>query len=203
MTDSQIEWIKKELNEYNLKLVVYGVLAFDSTQESMRPIFIFSKKLGIKVILAEPSLDDFKLIEKMAQEYDIKVAIHNHPLPNKYAIPQTVLDHIQGLDNHVGACPDIGHWMRSGIQPIEGLQLLKGYLLHIHLTDLNDFGKKNAYDVPLGAGKANIKEILNELAHQNYNGFLSIDYLNEKEAMYPEKSIIKSLEYFRKISMNQ
>ena len=45
----------------------------------MEPVFEFSKRMGIKTIVTEPYFDDYSLIEKMVEKYNIRVAIHNHP----------------------------------------------------------------------------------------------------------------------------
>ena len=134
------------------------------------------ESMGIQTIVTEPSYDDYSLIEKMVKKYNIHVAIHNHPVPSKYAKPETVLQHIEGLDERIGACADTGHWMRSGINPVEALRLLKGRLIDVHLKDLDVFGSKKARDVPFGQGKANIHDILAELTLQNFHGFLAVEH---------------------------
>jgi sugar phosphate isomerase/epimerase len=200
MTDAQAEWVKKQLDDRNLKLAAYGVVQFDNTEESMRPVFAFAKKMGIEVINTEPGFDDYSLIEKMVREYDVKVAVHNHAVPNKYALPQTVLDHVKGLDARIGGGPDTGHWMRSGVSPVEGLRLLEGRIVHLHLKDLNKFGAKDAKDVPFGSGKADIKGILAELSRQNYDGTISIEHENPDENMNPSPSIRKGLDYIKSVT---
>ncbi len=203
LTDEQIDRIKKKLGETGLTLVSYGVVGFENNEKSMRKVFEFAKKMSIRTILTEPDYDDYSLIEKMVKEYRIAIAIHNHPAPSKFAQPETVLFHVGGLDPRIGACADTGHWMRSGVQPVEGLSALKGRIQDVHFTDLNEFGIKEAYDVPFGQGKANINDILAELTIQGYAGFLTIEYEREEEAQNPSPSIRKGLEYIKSITYYQ
>ncbi len=204
MTAEQMDWAKKKLQEAGLRLIGYGVVRFDNSEESMRPVFEFAKKMNIEVINTEPAFDDYRLIEKMVKEYNVKVAVHNHATPNKYALPQTVLDHVKGLDARIGGGPDTGHWMRSGVQPVEGLQLLKGRIVHCHLKDLDVFGdRQKAKDVPFGSGKANIHNILAELQLQGYDGYFSIEHEREDEAANPSPSIRKGLDYVKSITYYQ
>ena len=123
LSNTDISELKKLLKNYNIELESYGVVGFENNLDSMEPVFEFSKQMGIKTIITEPYFDDYSLIEKMVKKYDIHVAIHNHPPPTKYAYPSTVLKHISGLDKRIGACPDIGHWLRTDVDIIDGLKM--------------------------------------------------------------------------------
>jgi sugar phosphate isomerase/epimerase len=195
--------VREALKERGLALVSYGVVNFENTEEGMRPVFEFAKTMGMRTIVTEPDYDDFTLLEQMAQEYRIDVAVHNHPDPSKYAHPQTVLDHVEGLDRRIGSCADTGHWMRTGVSPLEALKLLEGRIKAVHLKDLNAFGDKEAHDVPYGKGKASIREILAELTRQNYRGFLTVEYENPEESLNPEPSIRKGLDYVKEVTYYQ
>ncbi len=203
LTEEQIKQVRNKLKDYGISLVSYGVVGFDNTKPSMREVFDFAKKLGIRTIVTEPKFDDFSLLEKMVKKYNINIAIHNHPLPSKYARPETVLEHIRGLDSRIGACADSGHWMRTGINPVKALQMLKGRIIDVHLKDLNKFGTKDAYDVPFGSGKANIHDILAELTEQNYLGFLAIEHEKKEDINNPIPPIRKGLSYIRGITYYQ
>jgi sugar phosphate isomerase/epimerase len=123
LTDSQIELTKTKLSAARLTLVSYGVAEIGTTEASMRKVFDFAKKLRIPTIIAEPEDDDFTLLERLVKEYNIRIAIHNHASPSKYALPQSILEHVKGRDERIGSCADTGHWMRSKINPVEALRL--------------------------------------------------------------------------------
>ncbi len=203
LTDDQIERVKIKLKSLGLTLVSYGVVNFENAEEEMAKVFGFAQKMGIQTIVTEPSYDDYSLIEKMVRKFRINVAIHNHPTPSKYARPETVIYRVDGLDPNIGACADTGHWMRSGVNPLEALRALKGRIQDVHLKDLNAFGAKNAFDVPFGEGKANVRDILAELTLQDYAGFISIEYEKEEDADNPSPAIKKGLDYIRDITYYQ
>jgi len=201
MSDDQMAWVKNELQKNGLTLVAYGVVSFDSTEKSMRAVFDFARKMGIEVINTEPAFQNWRPLEKMVQEYNIKISVHNHPLPNRFALPTTVLAKVKGLDPRIGSGADTGHWMRSGVDPLQALQMLRGRVVHSHLKDLDLFNDpKKAKDVPFGSGKANIHDILAELTLQDYNGYLSIEFEREDESLNPSPSIAKGLEYIKSIT---
>ncbi|MDZ7342099.1 MAG: sugar phosphate isomerase/epimerase [candidate division KSB1 bacterium] len=203
LSDDQLQMVKNKLNEMGITLVNYGVVDLGRDEASMTKVFEFAKKMGITTIMAEPEFEDFPLVEKLVRKYDIKVAIHNHPQPSRYALPDTVLKYVKNLDQRIGSCADTGHWLRSGVVPVEGLRLLKGRILSTHLKDLNEFGVRDAYDVPFGQGVANIHDILAELTLQNYQGYLVVEHENEAEEMNPSPSISKGLEYIKSITFSE
>jgi len=204
MNEEQIAWTKKELAKNGLRLVAYDVVSFDSTEKSMRAVFDFARKMGIEVINTEPAFHNWYPLEAMVKEYNIKVAIHNHPLPSRYALPQSVLDKVKGLDYRIGAGMDTGHWMRSGWEPLKAMDLLHGRIIHTYLKDLDLFNDpRKAADVPFGSGVANIHDILAELTLQDYDGYLSIEHEREDESANPSPNIAKGLEYVKSITYFQ
>jgi sugar phosphate isomerase/epimerase len=203
LSDDLIKQVRSKLKEYGLSLVSYGVVPFDNTEESMKKVFDFARRMGIRTIVTEPKFEDASLLEKMVKKYNINIAIHNHPDPSKYFNPETVFEYVKGLDERIGACADTGHWMRSGINPVEALRLLKGRIIDVHLKDLDVFGSKKALDVPFGQGKANVHDILAELTLQNFHGCLAIEHENPNDVNNPLPPMRKGIEYIQSITYYQ
>lgn len=203
LPDEQIERVKSQLEDMGLSLVSYGVVDFANDEEEMEKVFAFARKMGIRTIVTEPSYDDYFLIEKMVKKHGIRIAVHNHPEPSKYARPETVLYRVDGLDQRIGACTDTGHWMRTGVVPVEALRALEGRIQDVHLKDLNVFGTKDAYDVPFGEGEAHVHDILAELTLQDYAGFISIEHERKEDIENPSPAVEKGLAYIRSITYYQ
>jgi len=192
------EQVKQKLAQTGLKLVNYGVVGLPNDEAECRKVFDFARDMGIETIVSEPPEDAFDLIDKLCQEYQIKVAIHNHPKPSHYWNPDKVLEVCKGRSKWIGSCGDTGHWMRSGVNPIEALKKLEGRLISLHMKDLNEFGDREAHDVVWGTGKADIQAILTELDRQKFKGVFSIEYEYNWENSLPE--IRPSVAYFNKIA---
>lgn len=190
--------VKEFLDQAGVKLVNYGVVGLPNDEGECRKVFDFAKDMGIETIVSEPPEDAFDLIEKLCKEYQIKVAIHNHPKPSHYWHPDTVLKVCRGRSKWIGSCCDTGHWMRSGIDPLEALKKLEGRIVSLHLKDLNEFGVREAHDVVWGTGKANIKSILEELHRQGYEGVFSIEYEYNWENSLPE--VRQCVKYFNSVA---
>jgi sugar phosphate isomerase/epimerase len=185
------EEVKKKLQEAGVKLVNYGVVALPNNEQECRKVFDFAKDMGIETIVSEPPEDAFELVEKLCNEYKINVAIHNHPKPSHYWDPNTVLGVCKGRGKRIGACADTGHWLRSGLNPLESLKKLEGRIISLHFKDLD-----GGHDVVWGTGKCNVKAMLAELAHQNFKGVFSIEYEYNWENSMPE--IAQCIPYFQK-----
>ena len=192
--------VRDALKEYDIRLVSFGVTGFENTEESMRSTFDFARDMGIRVIITEPQWEDWSLLEKMVKEYNIRVAIHNHPEPSKYAHPETVLKKIYNLDDRIGVCADTGHWLRTNVDPVEALRMLYGRIIDVHLKDLPEKGNKDAHDVPFGQGVSNVHDVLAELSLQNYTGYLTVEHENPDELDNPGPSILKGIEYIDSIT---
>jgi len=191
--------IKEKLNDLGISIKLFGVAGF-SDESSARELFQFVKDMGISVLVIEPEYKLFRMVDTLANEYEINVAIHNHPIPSIHWHPGITYFYIKDLSPRVGICGDTGHWTRSGIIATDALKLFEGRIFDIHLKDLNKFGDSEAYDVPFGLGKTKIKNILSELSLQNYQGNLTIEHEKEEDSMNPENPIRKGLEYIDKIT---
>ena len=201
MTPEQIAKTRELLKASGITLYGYGVTDIGKTEESMRKVFDFARKMGIRTIVCEPADDDFTLLEKMVKEYNIKIAIHNHPAPSKYNLPETVFNHVDGKDPRIGSCADSGHWMRGMNDPREAFKLLQGRILDVHLKDRSDFGTaKGVDDVPWGAGKGYVRDLLAELTLQDYDGYLTMEYENELEVGDPMPAFRKSIEFVKSVT---
>jgi sugar phosphate isomerase/epimerase len=200
MSPEERQMVKDKLRELDLKLVNFGVVYLPDNEEECRTVFNFAKDMGLETIVSEPPEDAWDLIEKLCIEYKINVVIHNHPKPTRYWNPDKVASIIADRSDYIGACADIGHWMRSGVNPVQALQILEGKIKDFHFGDLNSFGELEAHDVIWGTGVGDVEEVLDEMRRQRYRGVISIEYKYNWTASIPEieESITFFNEYVKK-----
>jgi len=187
--DEVVAKLQAKLAEHKIKAVNYGVVGIPKDEAGARKVFEFAKKMGMSAVTTE-SADAIDTIEKLVQEYDIAVGFHNHPgsfsRPDyKVWNPYYIAGLVTGRDKRIGAAADTGHWVRSGLKPVECLRLLKGRIISSHLKDLNKMGG-DAHDVPYGTGVADIKACLDELKKQGFDGNISIEYEYNWDNSVPE-----------------
>ena len=137
--------------------------------------FELAKDFGLSYITAEPIKSQWDMVDSLAGVYGIPVAIHDHPKPNMYWSPDSVLAAIQG-HSHIGSCADIGHWARNGLNPVDCLKKLEGHIIGVHLKDVVKFNNPEAHDTLVSKGVVDFPAVLAELKRQNFKGMLSIEH---------------------------
>jgi len=165
-------------------LLAFGVVN-GNNEEEWRQIFEFAKAMGVKSITSEPARKDLDIVSRLCDEYKIKVAIHDHPKPSHYWHPDSVLAAINGRSKYMGACADIGHWVRSGLDPVECIQKLNGHVFSLHFKDLNEKAPK-AHDVIWTTGVSNMEGVLKELKKQKFQGLFSAEYEHNWQNSVPD-----------------
>jgi sugar phosphate isomerase/epimerase len=169
--------MKKKLADLGLTASAHGVNGFGGDAAANRKIFEFAKAAGIPCISADPSPEAFKSLDELVKEFDIRIAIHNHGPKHRYNQVVDVLKAIEGHDERIGACADLGHYIRSGEKPVEVIRLLKGRLYGIHLKDFQDM-QDVTKGVILGKGHLDVPAVMAALVQTNFpkNGALSLEY---------------------------
>jgi sugar phosphate isomerase/epimerase len=198
MSSADRRTMKLMLQQAKVRLMNYGVVGLPNNETECRKVFDFAREMGIETIVSEPPEDAFDLIDRLCKEYKIGVALHNHPKPSYYWDPDTVLRLCEGRSKWIGACADTGHWTRSGVDPLKAIKKLGAAdrIISLHFKDLNEFGVREAHDVPWGTGVSQAGAILAELDRQNFKGVFSIEYEHNWLNSMPE--IKKCVGFFRK-----
>jgi len=193
---------EEHLHALKAKLAAAGVKAINAyvgdsvykkgteAEASMRKLFGFAQKLGLRALTGEPPADLLDLVEKMVKEYNIQWCFHNHPKePNNPAYknwdPAFVRSLLEKRDPRMGVSLDTGHLGRSGLDAVEATRLLKGRILSVHLKDAKE-AQSHAEDVPLGLGVSKVRGVLAELKKQGYTGEVGIEYERESAQLMQE-----------------
>ena len=161
--------VRSILADNDVAMVCYG--GVDVTPQSIE----FALDMGVGTLLTEPVLDTLPEVDKLANEYKINVALHNHPKPSHLWNYHTTLERIKDLSPRIGFCVDTGHFMRSGLSPLQAVKDLKGRIIELHVKDLNNT-ESGCHDVPWGTGVCDIAAILAELREQRFRGNFFVEY---------------------------
>jgi sugar phosphate isomerase/epimerase len=176
--------LKQKLAASGIKMSSY-YSNVGSDEAAARRAFEFAKEMGVHTIVAEPPAEAFAMVDRLCEQFQINVAIHNHPKSpqSKYWNPEHVLEVCRGRSKRIGACCDTGHWVRSGLKPVECLKKLEGRIISMHLKDVGEWDKPAARDVPLGTGLADYAGVLRELQRQGFRGLMAIEYEHDTEKL--------------------
>ncbi len=169
--------MKQKVADRGLTISAHGVNGFSKDAAANRRVFEFAKAAGVKTLSADPDPDSFASLDELVKEFDIRIAIHNHGPRHRYNKAIDVLRAIEPHDERIGACADLGHYIRSGERPTEVIRLLKGRLYGIHLKDFAEMQDKTK-GVILGQGQMDVPAVMEALVAVGFpaDGALSIEY---------------------------
>ena len=194
LSTAGIDKLKTLISKKGLKIESLYIVG-DSTIASWKKQFDIAKQFGVKYVTTEPPLNMWDGIDSLAGAYGIMVAIHEHwKGVSHYWNPDTVLLAMKGHPNF-GVCADLGHWPKSGIDPVEAVKKLSGHILIVHLKDIAAMNNPALKDVPVGTGIVNFPAVFAELKKQNFKGHI---YIERDAEDLPSNlpSVINTVKYY-------
>lgn len=130
-------------------------------------------------------VDWFKDAVKVAEEYDVKLAVENHI---DYTSDECV-EFLERVDSpYLGLNLDTGNFLRLLDDPVEGTRKLANKVLATHIKDLKPVKGLNATEwyffssTPVGDGLVDNQKIAQLLYDANYQGFLAV----ETDSLHPD-----------------
>lgn len=192
LSDSGRLKLKNLLQQHHIQMVAMGVITPKNREEWVKA-FELAKYFGLSYITCEPIKSQWNMIDSMARSYSIKLAIHDHPKPNAYWHPDSVLAAIAGHKN-IGACADLGHWARNGLNLVDCLKKLEGHIYGVHLKDIVTLNDTQAADTVVGKGVIKFEPSFAELKRQNFNGMFSIEHESNWYNSLPD--VIETVKFY-------
>jgi len=195
MSDEELEKVRNKLQESGITLIALYYGDFPADQAACHKIFERSKKLGVKYFVGEPKPERLPMLDKLAREHGMVVGLHGHDKkssPNTWH-PGLVAKHCQAFSPAIGAFSDTGHWIRSELDPAEGVELLKDRIVGFEIHDLHAFNA-SGHDVPLGSGVGNLPKMLETVARIKRGPvLLSVEYNSSPDN--PSDDVKKCIEF--------
>ena len=195
MPDEDLQKVRDKLQKSGVTLIALYYGDFPADEAACRTIFENSKKLGVKYFVGEPSPDRLPMLDKLAQEYGMIVGLHGHdrrvpPIPGT---PNWSPSIVRAFSPAIGAFSDTGHWIRSELDPAEGVEMLKDRVVGFEIHDLHAFNA-SGYDVPLGTGVGKMQKMLETVARVKKGPvLLSIEYNSNPDN--PSDDVKKCIEF--------
>ncbi len=193
-TDEKIKTVAEKTRATGLDLYGCGVI-YMKTEDEVKRAFHYAKTAGMKIIVGVPNHELLNFVNEMVDEYNIKVAIHNHgPGDKLYPTPESAYVKIKDLDMRIGLCIDIGHTQRAGADPSESALKFSDRLHDVHIKDVTAATKEGG-TVEIGHGVIDIPKFLRTLIKLDYKGSVSFEF--EKDGKDPLPGVAESVGYVR------
>ncbi|MBX3441166.1 MAG: sugar phosphate isomerase/epimerase [Planctomyces sp.] len=196
---AQVEESRQRLADAGVTLLAYGVVPFSPDETKARELFDFAKAMDLKSLSAdpEPNAETFDLLDKLVEEYDVAIGIHNHGPGHRYDKADDVLKWVRDRHPKIGACVDTGHYLRSDEDPVEVIQKFGPRVFGVHLKDVRSIRSEQdiarlSRELPehrvnmlkregkiftiLGEGELDVVGTLRELRKLNYDSVVALEY---------------------------
>lgn len=178
LSKDELLMVRQKLLSQGIVITNYYIHNIPNNEEECRKIFEFGKFMGIEAFISEPKPEALDLIENYCEEYDIQLAIHNHKsdISPEYWDPRKLMEQVKGRSPLIGACGDVGYWIRSGISPVNAIETLGERLITLQMHDLHDLSE-DGHDVAWGTGASKAGAFLEILASKNIRpNLISLEY---------------------------
>lgn len=164
---------------------------------ALRRAFENVKAAGLKLMTCRPVPAAMPRIERFVQEYDIRLAVHNHgPEDKDLPGPDATLKLIQPYDARIGLCLDLGHAMRARANLKDAIHRCAPRLFDVHIKDsLALPGAVTDLPTEVGRGQMDIRTCLTTLIEIKYSGVIAFEY--ERLGVNPLIGLAESVGYVR------
>jgi len=150
--------------------------------EVHRPIFELAKELGASVVTGGLGTDRLEILDRLAEEYDMKVGMHNHGPGGILSDVEAIGKILEPHSPRIGLCVDTGHYLRLPLDPLDVMEAFKERVHSVHLRDMGpdkdpikgDGGKYTEYIV--GEGPLNLAGVMKLLLDWEYQGTIGLEY---------------------------
>lgn len=194
-TPEERQAVRKKVADAGLVLMGGGVIYMSDKEADIRAAFEYARDAGMPTIVGCPEPAALDTVEKLAKEFDIPVAIHNHgPGDKRYPSPLDVLRLVKDRDAHLGICVDVGHTVRLGEDPVAVIQQCASRLYDFHIKDVTQATAKGSA-TPMGRGVIDLVAVLRTLLRLKFAGHVALEYESEADAPLP--GIVESFGYVR------
>ena len=172
-----------------------GIDHYSLDETKIRNLFEFAIQAGIKVLGADPDPEAFPLIDKLCDEYNVKIAIHNHGRYHRYGNISQLEEAFSKSSPNIGLCLDTGWALDSHVDPVEMIDKFANRLYGVHLKDFNFDSEGKEVEAVLGTGELDLKAVLKALKSIDYTGYITLEYEGEPENPLP--NVMKCLDSLR------
>ncbi len=178
-----------------IKPLSCGVVNITDDPAEQRNAFQYARDAGLGTIVAKPTRASLAALDKLVQEFNVRVAIHNHgPEDKVWPSPYDAWEAIQSFDKRIGLCIDVGHTARCGVDPAEAIRKCSSRLYDLHLKDIDSTEAKGR-PIELGRGVLDLKAMLKALLEIKYEGLVGLEY--EKDGKDPIPGAAESIGYLK------
>ncbi|MHB9134635.1 MAG: sugar phosphate isomerase/epimerase family protein [Armatimonadota bacterium] len=171
--------------ENGITITAFGVAHFPNDETVARSYFNFAKAAGFPTLSAAPDPDAFPLLERLCDEYGVKLAIHNHGRKDRYGSVAQLADAFSHTSPNIGLCLDTAWMLDAGENPLAVAERFADRLYGLHIKDFIFQPDGSPVDVVVGTGNLPLAELFATLKQINFHGYTTLEYEGDPENPVP------------------
>lgn len=187
--DSQFESVISQFEDGGVEIVAIGVQGFNNDPANERKYFEFVKRAGAKFMSVnfQPNTvpDSFRTAEALADEYDVKLAIHNHGGHHWLGNTQMLQQVFDTTSDRIGLCLDTAWALDAREDPVKMAERFADRLYGLHVKDFVFDRAGKPEDVVVGTGNLDMVALYNVLKDSDFNGYTVIEYEGDVDNPVP------------------
>lgn len=195
-TAAEIRSFLKKLSDNGITPYGAGPIAMNDVETAKR-MFDYVAALGVPTLVGTPGevktvdgkervVSSRRMCEacaKLAEEYKLDFAIHNHgenpQTGNPFLYPSLAKTEpfLEGLGPRMGYCMDIAYTFADGYDPAEIIRRYEGRIFDCHLRNVSD-PKNGSSGAPAHAGKIDYRRVFRALKETGYSRWCGLELAN-------------------------
>lgn len=200
LSSAHVDW--KDADSFDDVIKIYrdngiticsiGVVPFADDESTERKYFEFVRKAGCKYIAIDFAVEQMpkcmEVADKLAQEYDVWLGIHNHGGQHWLGSGQMISDVLSRCSERIGLCLDTAWALDSGENPVAMAEKFADRLYGLHIKDFVFDRAREPEDVVVGTGNLNLPGLYETLKKMDFNGYVALEYEGDVDNPVPAVS---------------
>lgn len=184
-----------------VELVSCGVNTITGDGSGAEGAFRFARAAGFSVISADvtppAAWDTFAAAERLAEQYDVDVALHNHGGAHWLGSAQMLEEVFRRTGPRVGLMLDTAWAIDSREDPVKLARRFGERLMGVHLKDFVYTREREPVDVVIGTGILDLPALVAALGEAGFNGPAIIEY--EGDVANPAPALTECVRAVRQV----
>lgn len=195
-SSDEVRDLRNLLQAAGITPTAWGPIAVNRNDSDLAQLFGLASELGVRNLTCITQAEHLDALEKLADEYRVRVAIHNNAPGSSFSRIAEVRDALDKRGPNIGACLDVGNVLRASEDPVLALRSLEPNIFGIHLKSVSSRDPDSEV-VELGAGLLDTTAFLQALKEAKLDDdvALSLEYLAQPDQPVP--GALRSLNLLR------
>ncbi|MGC4231772.1 MAG: sugar phosphate isomerase/epimerase [Niabella sp.] len=198
ITMDKIEAIGKKIRDAGITIQsCNGKFNRNFSQQDIELMFKIARALGTDTITTSTTTDQVVRIDPFAQQYKIKVGLHNHDHiedPDQFATPESFMRSMEGASDYICINLDLGHFTAANFDPVDFMKKHHKKIVSVHVKDRK---KDHGPAVPFGKGDTPLAEALQLIRDNAWPIACHVEY--EYDGADAVTEVRKCIDYCNKV----